>query len=82
MYDGTKERREMKNGNYDFEYHSLAEDADELYEDECYYDDGVDEPWVDTEQDDADQEIIEDNYSDYMSKYNAYYHDVADEIDD
>ncbi|NBR62626.1 MAG: hypothetical protein EBT86_13595 [Actinobacteria bacterium] len=68
----------MRESDYDYDYHNLAENADELY----YYDDGIDEPWVD---DDTDGDIIfdeQDQYQDYLNKYDAYYHDIADEIED
>ena len=68
----------MRDDDYDYDYHNLAENADELCGDEYYYDDGSDEPWAD----DTTKNLIEDEYREYMNKYNAYYHDVADEIDD
>ena len=64
---------------YDYDYHDLAENADFVEDDECYYDDGTDEPWVD------DSEVIldeKDQYQDYLNKYDSYYHDIADELDD
>ena len=64
---------------YDYDYHDLAENADFVEDDECYYDDGTDEPWAD------DSEVVldeRDQYQDYMNKYDAYYHDIADELDD
>ena len=64
---------------YDYDYHDLAENADFVEDDECYYDDGTDEPWAD------DSEIVldeKDQYQDYLNKYDAYYHDIADELDD
>ena len=72
----------MRDDDYDYDYHNLAENADELYEDECYYDDGSDEPWIEVDNDETGKQIIEDEYSDYMNKYDAYYHDIADEIDE
>jgi len=68
----------MRDGDYDYDYHNLAENADELY----YYDDGVDEPWID---EDNDSDVIfdeQDQYQDYLNKYDSYYHDIADEIED
>jgi hypothetical protein len=62
---------------YEYEYHDVANDADDIY-----YNDGTDEPWVD---DDADGDVIfdeQDQYQDYLNKYDAYYHDIADELDD
>ena len=64
---------------YDYDYHDLAENADFVEDDECYYDDGTDEPWAD------DSEVVldeKDQYQDYLNKYDAYYHDIADELDD
>lgn len=64
---------------YDYDYHDLAENADFVEDDECYYDDGTDEPWAD------DSEVVldeRDQYQDYLNKYDAYYHDIADELDD
>ena len=78
MYDGSKGDEAMRDDDYDYDYHNLAENADELCGDEYYYDDGSDEPWAD----DTTKNLIEDEYREYMNKYNAYYHDVADEIDD
>ena len=63
---------------YDYDYHDLAENADFVEDDECYYDDGTDEPWA-VEPDDIE---ITDEYQDYMSQYNNYYHDIIDELDD
>ena len=71
----------MRDDDYDYDYHNLAENADELY-DEYYYDDGSDEPWAEVDTDETGKQMIEDEYSDYMNKYDAYYHDVADEIDE
>ena len=64
---------------YDYDYHDLAENADFVEDDECDYDDGTDEPWAD------DSEVVLDErnqYQDYLNKYDAYYHDIADELDD
>lgn len=63
----------MGDSDYDYDYHNLAENADELY-----YDDGVDEPWMD------DSVVFDeqDQYQTYLNKYDAYYHDIADEIED
>ena len=72
----------MRDDDYDYDYHNLAENADELYNDEYYYDDGSDEPWIEVDNDETGKEMIEDEYDDYMNKYNAYYHDIADEIDE
>ena len=71
----------MRENDYDYDYHNLAENADELY----YYDDGTDEPWADIGPDaldETDRGMIEDEYQEYLNKYDAYYHDIADEIED
>ena len=64
---------------YDYDYHDLAENADFVEDDECYYDDGTDEPWADDSEAVLDER---DQYQDYLNKYDAYYHDIADELDD
>jgi hypothetical protein len=33
--------------DYEYDYHNLADDADFIEQDEYYYDDGSDEPWMD-----------------------------------
>lgn len=68
----------MRENDYEYNYHNLAENADFMDEDECYYDDGADEAWM-VEADDPE---VEDEYQDYMSEYNNYYHDIIDELDD
>jgi len=69
----------MNTNEYEYEYHDLAEGADYLDEtnDECYYDDGSDEPWM-AEPDDVE---AEDTYTDYMTDFQNCYQDI-DEIDD
>lgn len=68
---------DSENDDYEYDYHDLIEDTD-FIDDEAYYDDGTDEPWMngDVVLDEQDQ------YEDYMNKYDAYYHDIADELDD
>lgn len=56
----------MSLNEYEYDYHDLAEEADYIV-DENYYDDGVDEPWMD-EDDDID--------------WDNYYHNLTDEIID
>lgn len=63
---------------YDYDYHNLAENADELYGDEYYYDDGTDEPW-DVDPEDID---TQDEYRYGTNQYQNYYHDIIDELDD
>lgn len=52
--------------DYEYDYHNLADDADFIEQDEYYYDDGGDEPWMD-----------EDDFG-----WENSYHNVANEIDD
>ena len=69
----------MNYDEYEYEYHDVAENADYIdQDDDIYYNDGTDEPWIDESDDDS----VQDEYTDYMTKYNAYYHDITDEIDD
>jgi hypothetical protein len=74
VYDGSKGDDAMRDDDYDYDYHNLAENADELYENEYYYDDGSNEPWavLDEDEDEATDDAGWDNY----------YHNIADEIDD
>lgn len=61
----------MKFEAYEYEYHDVAQDADYIdQDDEVYYDNGMDEPWMNTEQTDDGRE------------YDAYYHNITEEIDD
>jgi hypothetical protein len=59
----------MNANEYEYEYHNLAESADYIEEtnEDYYYDDGSDEPWMD-EDDDID--------------WANYYHNLTDEIED
>ena len=52
--------------DYEYDYHNLADDADFIEQDEYYYDDGSDEPWMDEDD----------------SGWENSYHNVANEIDD
>ena len=61
---------------YEYDYHRLAENADYM-DDEIYYDDGTDEPWVEEETPDT-----LDEYQEFMSEYQNYYHNLLDEIED
>jgi hypothetical protein len=62
---GIKEK-EMGDQDYEYDYHNLADDADFIEQDEYYYDDGSDEPWMDEDD----------------SGWENSYHNVANEIDD
>lgn len=61
-----------ENDDYEYDYHNIVEGADELYEDDYYYDDGSKEPWAD---------IDEPENSD-TDRWENYYHNLADEIID
>lgn len=59
---------------YEYEYHDIAEDADYIdQDDDVYYDNGVDEPWLDP-WDDQDGNDITD--------WENYYHNLTNEIED
>lgn len=63
----------MRDDDYDYDYHNLAENADELYNGEYYYDDGTNEPWAILDDED---EVTDD------TGWDNYYHNITDEIDD
>ena len=63
-----------ENDDYEYDYHGIIENAEELYGDEYYYDDGTNEPWAGT---DADE-----NESMDAQGWDNYYHDILDEIED
>lgn len=58
-----------ENNDFEYDYHNIANGADELYEDEYYYDDGSDEPWSDMD------EAMENSHP-----WENYYHNLADDI--
>jgi hypothetical protein len=58
--------------DYEYEYHDIAKDADFIDEDECYYNDGTDEPWVGF--DNEDNEILDN------TGWENYYHNLTEEI--
>ncbi len=62
----------MRENDYEYDYHNLAEDADYI-EDEIYYDDGTDEAWMTDADDDESQP--------YNTEFQSYYSDI-DELDD
>lgn len=65
----------MSYDEYQYEYHDVAEDADYIdQDDDIYYDDGSDEPWMGLDSD--ENESIDDN------GWENYYHNLTDEIDD
>jgi len=54
---------------YEYEYHDVAEDADYIdQDDDVYYNDGIDEPWLN-----EDNEITD---------WDNYYHNLTEEIDE
>lgn len=63
-----------ENDDYKYDYHDIAENAEELYDDEYYYDDGTNEPWAGT--DDDENEVMDDQ------GWDNYYHNIVDEIED
>jgi len=62
----------IDDNEYEYDYHDLAQNAEDLYEDECYYDNGVDESWM--VLDENEQETTDDN------GWDNYYHNLTDEI--
>lgn len=58
--------------DYDYDYHSMANDA--------YFIDreNNNESW-DMDEEDHD---IEDEYRDYLKEYDNYYHNIVDELED
>lgn len=57
--------------SYKYEYHDMAQNADYIdQDDDVYYNNGTDEPWMDTEESVGGRE------------YDAYYHDLTEEIDE
>jgi hypothetical protein len=65
----------MSHEQYEYEYHDIAEDADYIdQDDDVYYDDGNDEPWMGLDSD--ENESIDDN------GWENYYHNLTNEIDD
>lgn len=60
---------------YEYEYHDLIEDADYIdQDDDIYYDDGSDEPWMGIDDDE--------NESMDSGAWENYYHNLTDEIED
>lgn len=63
----------MSHHEYEYEYHDLIDGADYIdQDDDIYYDDGSDEPWMDVDE------------SDHISStaWENYYHNLTEEIDD
>lgn len=67
----------MSSQNYEYDYHNLAEDADYIEEEtsnDCYYNDGNDEPWMGLDQN--EEEVLD------HKGWENYYHNIAEEISD
>ena len=63
----------MSYEEYEYEYHDVAEDADYIdQDDDVYYDDGIDEPWLGPWEGEDDD----------ISGWDNYYHNLTEEIDD
>lgn len=62
--------------NYEYDYHNLADNSDELTSDDEYYyaDDEATEPWMGVDND--ENEIMD------KTGWENYYHNIADEIID
>ena len=58
---------DYENDDYEYDYHDIVDDVD-FIDDEAYYDDGSDEPWMETDIDDIGWE--------------NYYHNLTNELDD
>lgn len=59
----------MRDNQYEYEYHYVANDAD----------------YIDMDHQDEDlqtQHEIQDEYEEHIKEYNNYYHDIVDELDD
>lgn len=58
--------------DFEYDYHNILDNSEELYEDGCYYDDGTDEPWAG----------LDENENETMDNqgWDNYYHNIADEI--
>lgn len=61
-----------ENDDLEYDYHNIADSSDELYDDEYYYKDGVDEPWLGPWEGEDDD----------IAGWDNYYHDILDEIED
>lgn len=63
----------MSYDDYDYDYHDLADNADDLYDDYELSNEG-DDSWNGTDEDEND--IMDD------VAWDNYYHNIADELDD
>lgn len=68
---GIKGEIVVMNNNYEYDYHDLVEDTD-FIDDDTYYNNGIDEPWMDTDEDSTINGNVWENY----------YHNLTDELDD
>jgi hypothetical protein len=73
VYDSFQRRKEMSR-DFEYDYHNILDNSEELYEDECYYNDGTDEPWAGLDEDETE---TMDN-----AGWENYYHNIADELID
>lgn len=69
----------MSYDDYDYDYHNLAEDAYYIEEaetssDDCYYNDGNDEPWMGLDKN--ENEALD------FKGWENYYHNIANELVD
>ncbi len=62
-----------ENDDYEYDYHDIVDDVD-FIDDETYYDDGTDEPWMGI---DSDENEVMDN-----AGWDNYYHNITDELID
>ena len=60
--------------DFEYDYHNIVDNSDELYEDEYYYDDGTDEPWAGLDED--ENEVMDE------PGWDNYYHNITDELID
>ena len=64
-----------ENDDYQYNYHDIVDGAEDLSEnDEYYYDDGTDEPWVGLDND--ENETMD------SKGWDHYYHNITDELID
>lgn len=63
----------MRYDDYDYDYHNLADNSDDLYDDREMYNEG-DDSWSGTDDDEDD--VMDDVAWDH------YYHNIADELAD
>lgn len=58
---------------YEYEYHEMVEDTDYIdQDDDIYYDNGIEEPWIDACDEDENP----------IRSWENYYDDIIEDIDD